>query len=109
MATCRQEYGKNMGSTIDCTAPEQLQAVGSRVARCILTCLVCTPLQNGLYVTLVVDGALYVDHTMFGKLPDAYTEHTTYLRLFGGSVRICSLFFVFRLIPPLESTGSWAI
>jgi hypothetical protein len=24
---------------------------------------------------------------MFGKLPDAYTQHPTYLRLFAGSVR----------------------
>ena len=66
-------------------------------------------LQNGLYVILVVDGALYVDHTMFGKLPDAYTQHPTYLRLFGGSVRTSSLFLVLHLIPFLENTGSWAI
>jgi hypothetical protein len=36
---------------------------------------------------LVADGSLYVGHKMFGKLPDAYTQHRTYLRLFPGSVR----------------------
>ena len=38
-------------------------------------------------ITKSSDGALYVDHMMFGKLPDAYAQHPTYLRLFAGSVR----------------------
>jgi hypothetical protein len=59
--------------------------------------------KKATYVTLAADGALYVDHKMFGKLPDAYTQHETYLRLFGGSVRTRSLSFVFLLMPFLES------
>jgi len=65
--------------------------------------------QNGLYVILVVDGALYVDHMMFGKLPDAYTQHPTYLRLFGGSVRTSSLFPMFDSNTFPENTGRWAV
>jgi hypothetical protein len=49
----------------------------------------CADLRTGL--TLPSDGSLYVDHTMFGKLPDAYTQHALYRRLFGGSVRFDSL------------------
>ena len=41
---------------------------------------------------------------MFGKLPDAYTQHQTYRRLFGETVRNRSLPFVFFLTPFLEST-----
>jgi hypothetical protein len=48
----------------------------------------CAYLQTGL--TVPSDGSLYVDHTMFGKLPDAYTQHPLYQRLFGGSVRFVS-------------------
>jgi hypothetical protein len=48
----------------------------------------CPSLQTGL--TVPSDGSLYVDHTMFGKLPDAYTQHPLYQRLFGGSVRFVS-------------------
>jgi hypothetical protein len=36
----------------------------------------------------IPDGAFYVDHATFGKLPDVYTQHRTYLRLFTGSVRV---------------------
>jgi hypothetical protein len=36
---------------------------------------------------------------MFGKLPDAYTQHPTYLRLFPGSVRS----FIALAVPPLMS------
>ena len=57
-----------------------------------------------LYLTLAADGALYVDHKMFGKLPDAYTQHPTYRRLFGESVGTRYLFFAFLLTPLLEST-----
>jgi hypothetical protein len=48
----------------------------------------CAYLRTGL--TIPSDGSLYVDHTMFGKLPDAYTQHPLYQRLFGGSVRFVS-------------------
>jgi hypothetical protein len=48
----------------------------------------CAYLRTGL--TLPSDGSFYVDHTMFGKLPDAYTQHPLYQRLFGGSVRFVS-------------------
>ena len=61
-------------------------------------------LKNWLRVTLAVDGALYVDHKMFGKLPDAYTQDPTYLRLFGGSVRTRPSSFMFLLTLFLEST-----
>jgi len=55
-------------------------------------------------VTLAADGALYVDHKMFGKLPDTYTQHLTYRRLFGESVGTGPLCFVFLLTLFLEST-----
>jgi len=57
-----------------------------------------------LHVTLATDGALYVDHKMFGKLPDAYTQHPTYRRLFGESVGTRYLSFAFLLTLLLEST-----
>ena len=62
-----------------------------------------------LHVTFAADGALYVDHKMFGKLPDAYTQHPTYRRLFGESVGTRPLSVAFLLTLFLESTGSWAI
>jgi hypothetical protein len=37
-------------------------------------------------LTDIQDGALYVGDKTFGKLPDIYTKHPTYRRLFGNSV-----------------------
>jgi hypothetical protein len=36
---------------------------------------------------------------MFGKLPDAYTQHPTYLRLFSGFVRFASASSIMSLTP----------
>ena len=44
---------------------------------------------------------------MLGKLPDAYTQHPNYLRLFAGSVRSCLtsavlyLTFIYRVFSKL--------
>jgi len=37
-------------------------------------------------LTCIQDGSLYVNDKTFGKLPDVYTEHPTYRRVFGDSV-----------------------
>ena len=37
-------------------------------------------------LTNIQDGALYIGDKAFGKLPDVYTEHPTYRRLFGERV-----------------------
>jgi hypothetical protein len=41
-------------------------------------------------LTTIQDGALYVGDKTFGKLPDIYTEHPTYRRLFGDTVSLFS-------------------
>ena len=46
---------------------------------------------------------------MFGKLPDAYTQHPNYLRLFAGSVRSYLTLDVLYLTSITGCSRNWPV